>query len=249
MFPTSSTRRSRRAGSLGPHPRFRRATTVTQRREALAAAAVLGEGKLKELADLTGAKGWSLQALPSANPKRGRASKRARLTPRDAATKAVRTTAKTTRRGRRKRRDTDESEDETRKASVVVVDHEISPSQARNLERATGAQVLDRTGVIVEIFHRHAHSREARLQVEIARLKYVAPRLRESPAARRAPARAGARANRRSSSIGARSATASPSCAKSCAAIQKRSEASAATRAAISCASRWSATPTPASRR
>jgi GTPase len=58
--------------------------------------------------------------------------------------------------------------------------HEISPSQARNLERATGAQVLDRTGVIMEIFHRHAHSREAKLQVEIARLKYVSPRLRES---------------------------------------------------------------------
>ncbi len=45
---------------------------------------------------------------------------------------------------------------------------------------ATGAQVLDRTGVIVEIFHRHAHSREAKLQVEMARLRYVAPRLRES---------------------------------------------------------------------
>ena len=62
----------------------------------------------------------------------------------------------------------------------MIVDHEISPSQARNLERATGAQVLDRTGVIMEIFHRHAHSREAKLQVEIARLKYVSPRLRES---------------------------------------------------------------------
>ncbi|MBY0613494.1 MAG: GTPase HflX [Beijerinckiaceae bacterium] len=62
----------------------------------------------------------------------------------------------------------------------VIVDHEISPRQARNLERATSAQVLDRTGVIVEIFHRHANSREARLQVEMARLKYVAPRLRES---------------------------------------------------------------------
>jgi GTP-binding protein HflX len=42
--------------------------------------------------------------------------------------------------------------------------------------------VLDRAGVIVEIFHRHAHSREAKLQVEIARLKYVSPRLRESSA-------------------------------------------------------------------
>jgi GTP-binding protein HflX len=52
----------------------------------------------------------------------------------------------------------------------------------RNLERATGAEVLDRTHVIVEIFHRHAKSREARLQVEIARLSYVAPRLREAGA-------------------------------------------------------------------
>ena len=40
--------------------------------------------------------------------------------------------------------------------------------------------MLDRTGVIVEIFHRHANTREAKLQVEMARLKYVAPRLRES---------------------------------------------------------------------
>src|ERR1700683_2340475 len=66
------------------------------------------------------------------------------------------------------------------KPEFVIVDHDISPSQARNLERATGAKVLDRTGVIVEIFHRHAHSREAKLQVEMARLKYTAPRLRES---------------------------------------------------------------------
>jgi GTP-binding protein HflX len=69
------------------------------------------------------------------------------------------------------------------KPEFVIVDQEISPNQARNLERATGAQVLDRTGVIVEIFHRHAHSREAKLQVEMARLKYMAPRLRESSAA------------------------------------------------------------------
>jgi len=78
----------------------------------------------------------------------------------------------------------DDADEEDRadddKAAVVVVDHEISPSQARNLERATGAEVLDRTGVIVDIFHRHARSREARLQVEIARLNYVAPRMRES---------------------------------------------------------------------
>jgi len=62
----------------------------------------------------------------------------------------------------------------------VIVDHDLSPTQQRNLEKATGVDVLDRTSVILEIFHRHAHTREARLQVEIARLKYLAPRLRES---------------------------------------------------------------------
>jgi GTP-binding protein HflX len=67
-------------------------------------------------------------------------------------------------------------------AKVVVVDHELTPRMQRNLERATGAEVLDRTHVIVEIFHRHAKSREARLQVEIARLSYVVPRLREAGA-------------------------------------------------------------------
>lgn len=64
-------------------------------------------------------------------------------------------------------------------AQVVVVDCELSPSQIRNLESATGAQVLDRTGIIIEIFSRHARTRAAKLQVEIAKLTYVAPRLRE----------------------------------------------------------------------
>ena len=66
------------------------------------------------------------------------------------------------------------------RATVVLVDHDLTPTQQRNLEKATGADVLDRTSVILEIFHRHAKTREARLQVEIARLKYLAPRLRES---------------------------------------------------------------------
>ena len=48
------------------------------------------------------------------------------------------------------------------------------------MERACDAEVLDRTGIIVEIFHRHARSREARLQVEIARLTYQVPRMRMS---------------------------------------------------------------------
>ena len=66
------------------------------------------------------------------------------------------------------------------KADIVVFDCDLSPSQLRNLESATGVQVLDRTGVIIEIFSRHARTRSARLQVEIARLTYVAPRLRET---------------------------------------------------------------------
>jgi GTP-binding protein HflX len=66
------------------------------------------------------------------------------------------------------------------KIDAIFVDHEISPSQARNLEKETGCEVMDRTMVILEIFHRHATSRAARAQVEIARLGYMAPRLREA---------------------------------------------------------------------
>ncbi|MGK2952516.1 MAG: GTPase HflX [Thiobacillus sp.] len=63
---------------------------------------------------------------------------------------------------------------------VLFVDHEISPSQARHLENEVGCQVMDRTMVILEIFHRNARSPAARAQVEIARLGYLAPRLREA---------------------------------------------------------------------
>src|SRR5688500_4332998 len=65
-------------------------------------------------------------------------------------------------------------------ADVILVDHEISPSQAFNLEKEVGREVIDRTMVILELFHRHARSRAARAQVEIARLGYMAPRLREA---------------------------------------------------------------------
>ncbi len=62
---------------------------------------------------------------------------------------------------------------------AILVDHDISPSQARNLEKEIGCAVMDRTMVILEIFHRNARSPAARAQVEIARLGYMAPRLRE----------------------------------------------------------------------
>ncbi len=69
---------------------------------------------------------------------------------------------------------------ETSHADFLLVDHDISPSQARNLENEIGCEVMDRTMVILEIFHRHARSNAARAQVEIARLRYLAPRLREA---------------------------------------------------------------------
>ena len=65
-------------------------------------------------------------------------------------------------------------------AELILIDHEISPSQAFNLAKEVGGEVMDRTMVILEIFHRHASSRFARAQVEIARLGYMGPRLREA---------------------------------------------------------------------
>ena len=65
-------------------------------------------------------------------------------------------------------------------ADVVVFDCDLTPSQLRNVENQLGVEVFDRTGIIIEIFSRHARTRTAKLQVEIARLNYVAPRLRES---------------------------------------------------------------------
>ena len=65
-------------------------------------------------------------------------------------------------------------------ADVVVFDCDLSPSQIRNLSNALGVEVLDRTGVIIEIFSRHARTRAAKLQVEIARLNYQVPRLRDA---------------------------------------------------------------------
>jgi GTP-binding protein HflX len=135
--------------------------TLSQKRDELDGATVLGKGRLAELAAITGGTGVvGSRAIPQKSKARERFE------------------------------DTDDKKPEMPqlepdadagpKPDFVIVDHEISPSQLRNLERAAGAQVLDRAGVIMEIFHRHAHSREAKLQVEIARLKYVAPRLRES---------------------------------------------------------------------
>jgi GTPase len=65
-------------------------------------------------------------------------------------------------------------------ATVAVFDCDLKPSQLKHIENALGVEVMDRTGVIIEIFSRHAKTRIARLQVEIARLNYLSPRLRET---------------------------------------------------------------------
>ncbi len=147
---------------------------VTQRRAKLAPGVVVGEGKLVELARWTGGSGKVHVGPPQT---RRRAEERE-------GEKAAE---------RKEERTSDEDLAQTERASaageplppeqragVVLVDHDLTPSQARNLERATGAEVLDRSAVILAIFQRHARSREARLQVEIARLQYMAPRLRET---------------------------------------------------------------------
>lgn len=61
---------------------------------------------------------------------------------------------------------------------IVVFDDGLSPSQTLHLSAAVGAPVLDRNTIILEIFHRHARTRMAQLQVEIVRLEYQAPRVR-----------------------------------------------------------------------
>lgn len=64
------------------------------------------------------------------------------------------------------------------KAEVVIFDDEISPHQQRNLEEIFARPVIDRTELIIEVFARRAHTREARLQIELAKVKYQFPRLK-----------------------------------------------------------------------
>ncbi|MDI4233368.1 GTPase HflX [Bradyrhizobium sp. Arg237L] len=137
--------------------------TLSQKRDELDGATVLGKGKLEELAAMTGGTGV---VGSMAHVRKPRA--RERFEDADGKESAA--------------GPTEPDLAAPLMPEYVIVDHDISPNQARNIEQATGAEVLDRTGVIVEIFHRHAHSREAKLQVEMARLKYIAPRLRESAA-------------------------------------------------------------------
>ncbi len=161
---------------------------VTQRLSRLDTGAVLGSGKLKELGELTGGSGVVEKAVRRKAQRKDLRSARAEEDTEleqdelehddleleaegdDAIEEALQVDEEV------------ETERVEGPVQVVLVDHDLTPTQVRNLERATGAEVLDRTSVILNIFQRHAHTRAAKLQVEIARLNYEAPRLRESSA-------------------------------------------------------------------
>lgn len=64
-----------------------------------------------------------------------------------------------------------------KEADLVIFDDDLSPTQNRNLEEALGVKVVDRTGLILDIFARRARSSEGKLQVELAQLNYLLPRL------------------------------------------------------------------------
>lgn len=147
---------------------------VTQKRKSDRSASILGKGKLKELALWTGGSGEITMMAER------KLSKAAVKWEEDYSEDYAEEDAE---------KENDEkvegelvliSEQEMGTAQIVVVDTDLSPSQLRNLESAVGVPVLDRTGVIIEIFSRHARTRAARLQVEIAKLTYVAPRLRKT---------------------------------------------------------------------
>ncbi|MDO8494648.1 MAG: GTPase HflX, partial [Deltaproteobacteria bacterium] len=61
---------------------------------------------------------------------------------------------------------------------TVAIDDELTPTQNANLETSWNVKVLDRTAVILDIFAKRAHTREGRLQVELAQLRYIQPRLK-----------------------------------------------------------------------
>ena len=147
---------------------------ITQRRSSTGAATVLGAGKLRQLARLTAGEG----AVPSPVPEWRR--RRGSIEDPDEPGAATAPTEE----DELEIDDIHSDGDDGARAEVVVFDHDLTPTQLRNLEGATGAQVLDRSTVILHIFQRHARSREARTQVEIASLKYLTPRLRATGAPR-----------------------------------------------------------------
>ncbi|MCM2352823.1 MAG: GTPase HflX [Pseudobdellovibrio sp.] len=140
---------------------------VTQKRSSDRSALILGDGKMQDLARWTGGSGKVASLVDRKKSKAALKWEEERVEDGDVEEEII--------------EDEESASSEiTEKADIVIVDCDLSPSQLRNLESATGVSVLDRTGVIIEIFSRHAKTKTARLQVEIARLTYVAPRMRET---------------------------------------------------------------------
>jgi GTP-binding protein HflX len=156
--------------------------TVTQRRSTLHAGTVIGSGKLAELQALTGGPPATDEDEDTDNDNDNDNDKHNETTREPARTEEdAEQDLEAADDGEDADGDGDEAEAVAKPPAVeaVLVDHDITPSQARNLEKATGVEVLDRTAVILEIFRRHARSRAAKAQVEIVRLAYLVPRLRE----------------------------------------------------------------------
>ena len=139
---------------------------ITQKRTSDRSASILGDGKLQELAEWTGGTGKIAAMVEHKLSK--------------AALKWQKTDDEENPDSEDDEKPGLLTEEQKGSAQIVIVDTDLTPSQIRNLESAAGVSVLDRTGVIIEIFSRHAKTKAARLQVEIARLTYVAPRLRET---------------------------------------------------------------------
>lgn len=129
-----------------------------QKRKALAGATVVGEGKLQEIAKWTGGagvvKGFSKHTSTVSVNENDEFDSQDNMV------------------------DVGNTSHPAEKADLVVFDNELTPTQSKNLEEALGVEIMDRTGVIVEIFHRHAKTPAAKAQVEIARLTYLTPRIR-----------------------------------------------------------------------
>ncbi len=152
---------------------------LTQKRSSERGGTVVGEGKLKELAKWTGGNGtvasMAVRKLSKA------ALKFDKNKPEE---EVEESTAEEVSAEPEEAEILEESTAQTQhpvqEADVVIFDMDLTPSQLRNLESALGKSVIDRTGVIIEIFSRHARTKAARLQVEIARLAYLTPRIREA---------------------------------------------------------------------
>jgi GTP-binding protein HflX len=179
-FEASVTELRQLAKTLG----FEVVATFTQKRRRFDASAYLGLGKRQEMRRFVNNEPEPISGgeVRPASEEDG-ADDEAEDEPEDdsgGGARKARAAGKPAKRGATATEEAGPIDPETRRADILLVDHEISPSQGRNLEKAVGCEVMDRTMVILEIFHRHARSHAARAQVEIVRLGYMAPRLREA---------------------------------------------------------------------